>query len=500
MGKINKEMDQTARAEQKAKKKKLLIKVLLTILASLIVVGLCMVMMQLLNTSKDATVRPSELEYVGGFEKIGDNLVYGDRVIAENVGPVDGHMDSLDGTVTAYLSEGKLFVADQNGIKEITEDVTSYKMVMDGSAVLFVQGGDLMRYDAKSEEIITIGSDVVDYTASTNGEYVLYAAQSLYLWDGESRVIDEAVYEDAFSVSDDGKLLYASRRNQEDMLEIVSFDADARQTLVATVEDINGLSTRRNRDQTQLMFVEFGHQLNVYLSMDGAEAVKVFEGAHDAGLPGDISRKETNVSSKGVYDVKTLLEQVYLVGLFGADAEADTAMIYLGEDLAAEKLVTGDFFTGQFYFDKALDNRYVYTLNVNDGAGILQEIDLSTREISLIAENVSFVEGSVDEMVYFTDAEGTLYRATDPDDVQQLDTMVEGVNFVAVEGGGLVYLKNGEVRYAEEKDDETKQVAAQGAESLWKNGNYVYYSTADTTFVSTDGEEFTELCKGVRVQ
>lgn len=369
------------------------------------------------------------------------------------------HKTSLDGTVSLRLfNKHTLILINEEGIEEISQGV-GYGDVLsaNGNKVTYVEeNGELFLYDCKNMSVKKIADDV-DGTnnkikISPNGECVAYV-------DKENKLFvyfNEEIYEIGekllpIGLPDSAKYIYCYSTEDEGIY-VKYLDGSSRK-----LGTNSGETFYFNREHTQLQFSVNG---NWYVSDDGNEKIKLFEGCQYGNV---ILTSRTGY----IYD-ELYIPMVALYNSTGASA--NTLSIYTRGI---------DNFKDEYYFSRSNKEvstvRFdIYFVDEEWNSTLLEEDVLAGFKVDKDGKGVSYIKNN------------GLYKIKDKNYQNPLEIANDVVNFVMSSDGKCFYYIDSEntLWFKNDKKKE-KKIAENVTELHITHDDYALFLVEDNILYSS---------------
>jgi len=369
---------------------------------------------------------------------------------------------NLKGDISTFLADGTLYCVDDDEVNKVADDVKSYSLAAEGTAVAFIDNeGDLYYVNlSKPGKKTSVEEDIILFTMSPDGKYVSYivrdyenSSSSAYVFNGAKSVeviSDLSVGAYILGISNDCEYIYINDRNDENESELIVYTDGG--------ENRNKVSSKFgellyfNSDNTQMLFAS--SEGNSYVCVEGEEAVKVSGDKLRMVLPSNVT---TSNNTCGINDFS---ENVYYI--YDDDSYC---IYYVNDDFEGSKIASN--VGGSIQITN--DGKYVYYMDDTDNLYVIKA-DEDAEEEQVLSNVDSFDLLSDAEKIYFK-SNGDLYCYHGGSKVKKIK---EDVSQFAVSGEDICFFMSDDNLYVSKNGKSAAKVVG-NAEGFFCDAFAAYY-------------------------
>lgn len=395
---------------------------------------------------------------------------------------------SLDGKHGAFLtSDGQLYVLKGKKLNSVAEDVSSFRLAVNGGRVAFkTKEGELCLAKTSNGKYDSICDKISgDYFVSPDGKSVAYFEEGeLKMTKGKKTYDIEDEDISLYGLSNSGKQIYVTKRNEQGETVLYSYKKNGDKQKLGVITSTSSIKFNSKHNM-----VMFEGEKGTYVSKNGKEATRV---SGDTGLE-LITNGLNCVPQSGeyfiigsadsrTYPVKNLLNHVYRHGnevwmikktkdksekllSKASEIQLDASAEYLyyvydSKELRATKISYGDKASDKF---KTIVDDYVGTYVVTsnrkyvyfkDGDELCCVNGKKGGTAKVVSDGVTiFALNQDDELLYIMD--GDLYVTTGK---KKGSKKLTDVSLVLAMGDDVVYVYSDDAVYASTTNKKPKKV------------------------------------------
>lgn len=430
-------------------------------------------------------------------EKSGEDeysVIVGKKVLKTTIESEEGIDDmnsSLNGKVAAILTgEGELYVVKGSKVKKVAEDVTGFKLSVDGKGVAYTvceeDDEDTTLYLAKVSNVkSTKITDNLggDYVVAPNGGSVAYYEDGgedpdeLMLFNGKkSTSICDDEGSSLYGMSNNGKQIYVSLKKDDESV-FYSFNKKGEKTKLETLG--SAYSVYFNDDHTQVLFEN--EDGKTFISTKGKAAVKASsDSLRLIVAPGSATMYDDHSYRTATYPVSNLYNHVYRSG--------DAA--FMVKKSKTIKLVSK---ASNMQLDG--DAEYLYYLYDGDEIRyikISQGEKASEKAKTLVREEAEFIVTSDRKYVYYIEEDDDTLMCVNGKKGGTPRQVAEDLDLsagAALSNKDVFYYVVDDDLYAVSNGKSGKKVLSDVDDVYSSENGYVYAQNDDALFISTGSKK-----------
>ncbi len=324
-------------------------------------------------------VRYQQHILAGRTEKGLSFAVNGEALPISANGQINMCQTSLDGSTFSFLSDTGLSIVQEASLHSFqAAGTTDYLLSANGKAILYrndLTSGTIQLYRITEDKsyFVAAHTGMLDWCISPNGKYAAftrYDAQQkqvvLMLYDGSLRQIASNIHE-IHGISDDGKYIYASRRNGDADRQLYCLTLDGNKTALAN----HSGSVYLNADHRQILFF---NQDGSFISTCGRKPAQIGSVPLSPLMPPNTQAVENG--SKITLPAFDLYGQVYLT------AESKPDAYFIDKDSPRKLAQAVDYCT--------LDDSGSYFYYLADGKVYFRSAAATNATETVLAEDVLY--------------------------------------------------------------------------------------------------------------
>lgn len=362
---------------------------------------------------------------------------------------------SLDGTKAVLYSYGsnELYYFDGSAVRSVAEDVESYEMSADGSAVIYNTEGDELYdlYIYSGGKSSMIASEVTGSCISPDGKIVGYIGDyneetesfKGYLWDGSEKELGKNKV--PLAASNGGKYIYYAKYSGDDEQATVYVQKGTNDDTKQKLGDLFSTSEfYLNSDGDQAMLVEYD---KTYVSVKGGERIKVSGSACNPILPQNTqSCIGEMVTTLGI---KSFADMYYSTS---SNSGSGYKLLYVNKSFESSTAANNV----DSYYALADDGKTLYYLK-GDSIRRINASKSGSEAETLVEDDVSrFCISDNGKTIFFVTDEGELYSCRNGKKTKLLTDDLDSYSAYSLYGGDTIYyISDGEL-FSSTGDKSTK--------------------------------------------
>lgn len=412
---------------------------------------------------------------------------------------------NLDGSAAACETAEGLFLANEQGAVQITDDEQErydIRVANDGCAAAYRVDDVLYHYDRETEQTVKISNGVNWYALSPTGKYVAYLTdEAIFRWNGnvEMLALNSCNYEINMSVSDNGLIyVFAGCENAEEDAAgaLYCFTEEGKRVMIK--DGWEGCQPLYNKAQNQVLFTAAADdgRYSLYFSENGQEAVELLTDSNP-GIGANLAYRTNyyQLAHRHGCNVDDFRGQI--IQAFNHNRKGEVGLFYLTQDLNAKLVLGYSMYTSSMFYDRAYDNSFLYAnYKTEDENYALYRADVATGKVEKLAEDVFWAVAAGGGTVYYSDALHNLYRLAEGESVFIAEN-IDINHYLGVDDGSVLYLDEEETLWLATKEAEPVELD-RGVTHLWRDGSGFYYRRGEEIemqelFYSKDGLRFSQI-------